>query len=59
LLSGTLAAKIEKRDLTETARLATAFAVVAVTHIGAGLPETAQLSDIAARITINHFHPSH
>jgi 1-phosphofructokinase len=53
LLSGTLAAKIERRDLSEVARLATAFAMVAVTHIGAGLPADANLEEIAAGVSID------
>jgi 1-phosphofructokinase len=53
MLSGMVAGKIEKRSLTACARLATAFSVVAVTHIGAGLsPETA-LASIEGQVQIN------
>ena len=38
MLSGMVAGKIENRSLKACARLATAFSVIAVTHIGAGLP---------------------
>jgi 1-phosphofructokinase len=54
MLSGTLAAKIEQRDLAQVARLATAFAVVAVTHIGAGLPQSVRLSEIEAQVTLKN-----
>jgi 1-phosphofructokinase len=53
LLGGALAAKVERRDPADAARLATAFAVVAVTHIGAGLPVGVRLDEIAARVTLN------
>lgn len=52
LLSGTLAAGIERRDPADAARLATAFAVVAVTRIGAGLPADVKLEEIAAGVGV-------
>lgn len=46
MLAGVIAGKIENRALMECARLATAFSVVAVTHIGAGLPERTAVAEI-------------
>jgi 1-phosphofructokinase len=46
MLSGMVAGKLEARSLEACARLATAFSVVAVTCIGAGLPQPLSLSAI-------------
>ncbi len=53
MLSGTVAGKIENRSLKACARLATAFAVIAVTNIGAGLPPAASIQSIAGQIKLN------
>jgi hypothetical protein len=50
MLSGTVAGKIEGRSLSGCARLATAMSVVAVSHIGAGLPPAASLESIERRV---------
>lgn len=52
MLSGMVAGKIERRPLTACARLATAFSVVAVTHIGAGLNPKTALASIEEQVQI-------
>jgi 1-phosphofructokinase len=52
MLSGMVAGKIEKRSLKACARLATVFSVIAVTHIGAGLPPATSLQSIADHIQL-------
>lgn len=53
MLSGMVVGMIEKRSLASCARLATAFSVVAVTHIGAGLPPNSSLKSIEEKVTLN------
>lgn len=54
MLSGMVAGKIENRSLKACARLATAFSVIAVTHIGAGLPAAeASLESIERQVQLN------
>jgi 1-phosphofructokinase len=53
MLSGMVAGKIENRSLKECARLATAFSIVAVSHIGAGLPPAISLPSIESQVEIN------
>lgn len=53
MLSGMVAGKIENRSLKACARLATAFAVIAVTHIGAGLPRATSLESIEAEVQLD------
>jgi 1-phosphofructokinase len=53
MLSGMVAGKIENRSLKACARQATAFSVIAVTHIGAGLPPAAALQSIAGQVQVN------
>jgi len=50
MLGGMVAGRIEDRSLIDRARLATAFSVVAVTHIGAGLPERSALEAIEGQV---------
>jgi 1-phosphofructokinase len=52
MLSGMVAGKVENRSLRECARLATTFSVIAVTHIGAGLPPSAALETIESQIQL-------
>jgi 1-phosphofructokinase len=52
MLSGMVAGKIENRSLKACARLATAFAVIAVTNIGAGLPPAAALQSIEGQVQL-------
>lgn len=52
MLSGMVAGNIENRSLKACARLATAFSVIAVTNIGAGLPSAAGLQSIAAQVQL-------
>jgi 1-phosphofructokinase len=54
MLSGMLVGKIENRSLEDCARLATAFSVIAVTTIGAGLPSVTALESIQPQVTITH-----
>jgi len=53
MLSGMVAGKIENKSLKECARLATAFSIVAVTHIGAGLPPAKSLDSIECQIQLD------
>lgn len=53
MLSGLVAGKIENRSLMDCARLATAFAVIAVTRIGAGLVSVTALESIQNQIQLN------
>jgi len=53
MLSGMVAGKIENRSLKECARLATAFSIVAVTHIGAGLPPATSLKSIECQVQLD------
>lgn len=53
MLSGMVAGKIENRTLTACARLATAFATIAVSRIGAGLPSVQALESIERQIQVN------
>lgn len=53
MLSGMVAGKIENRSLKDSALLATVFSVIAVTHIGAGLPSAVSLKSIANQIHVN------
>jgi 1-phosphofructokinase len=53
MLSGMVAGKIENRSLKACARLATAFSIIAVTNIGAGLPSTAELQSIEGQVQLN------
>jgi len=53
MLSGMVAGKIENKSLKECARLATAFSIVAVTHIGAGLPPATSLDSIECQIQLD------
>lgn len=52
MLSGMVAGKLENRSLQGCARLATAFSVVAVTHIGAGLAPDTPLASIEGQIAL-------
>jgi 1-phosphofructokinase len=53
MLSGMVAGKIENRSLKACARLATAFSVIAVTHIGAGLSPQTSLESIERQVQLN------
>ena len=53
MLSGMVAGKIENRSLRACARLATAFSVIAVTSIGAGLPPAASIESIEKQVQLN------
>jgi 1-phosphofructokinase len=52
LVAGIVAGKIRGLDLAECARLATAFATVAVTRIGSGLPSLEAVQAGLAQVTI-------
>jgi 1-phosphofructokinase len=53
MLSGMVAGKIENRSLKACAQLATAFSVIAVTNIGAGLPSAASLESIEGQVQLH------
>jgi len=53
MLSGMVAGKIENRSLKACAQLATAFSVIAVTTIGAGLPSAESLESIAGQVQLH------
>jgi len=53
MLSGMVAGKIENRSLKACARLSTAFSVIAVTSIGAGLPSAESLESIAGQVQLH------
>lgn len=52
MLGGMVAGKIENRSLKSCARLATVFAIVAVTHIGAGLPQEISLESLESEVQL-------
>jgi 1-phosphofructokinase family hexose kinase len=52
MLSGMVAGKIENRSLKSCARLATVFSIVAVTHIGAGLPPDTSLESLESKVRL-------
>jgi 1-phosphofructokinase len=52
MLSGMVAGKIEHKSLSDCARLATAFSVVAVSNIGAGIPSLIALRAIEGQVKI-------
>ncbi len=52
MLSGMVAGKIEHKSLSDCARLATAFSVVAVANIGAGIPSLIGLRAIRDQVKI-------
>lgn len=53
MLSGMVAGKIENRTLTGCARLATAFSVIAISRIGAGLPSVSVLKSMERQIQVH------
>ncbi|MCP3942137.1 MAG: 1-phosphofructokinase [Desulfobacteraceae bacterium] len=53
MLSGMVAGKIEHKSLGECARLATAFSVVAVSNIGAGIPSRTDLDSIRLKVELD------
>mgnify|MGYP001815840351 FL=1 len=52
MLSGMVAGKIEDKSLSDCARLATAFSVVAVSNVGAGIPSLPELKTIEDQVKI-------
>ncbi len=52
MVAGTVAAKLQALPLTECARLATAFSMNALTHIGSGLPSVQAVELDMQRVTI-------
>ena len=52
MVAGTVAGKIRGLSLAECARLATAFSMTAISHIGSGLPSIAAVQSAQARVTI-------
>jgi 1-phosphofructokinase len=52
MVAGTVAGKIRGLPLAECARLATAFSMTAISHIGSGLPSLAAVEAARARVTI-------
>ena len=52
MVAGTVAGKIRGLSLAECARLATAFSMTAISHIGSGLPSIAAVEAAQERVTI-------
>lgn len=52
MVAGTVAGKIRGLSLAECARLATAFSMTAISHIGSGLPSIAAVQTARERVTI-------
>jgi len=52
MVSGMVAGKIRQQSFGECARLATAFAVSAISRVGAGLPDQATLKNIMEQVVI-------
>jgi 1-phosphofructokinase len=52
MVAGIVAGKIRNLALAECARLATAFSVTAISHIGSGLPSVEAVQSARERITI-------
>jgi 1-phosphofructokinase len=52
MVAGTVAGKIRGLSLVECARLATAFSITAISHIGSGLPSIAAVEAARERVTI-------
>jgi 1-phosphofructokinase len=52
MVAGTVAGKIRGLSLAECARLATAFSMTAISHIGSGLPSIAAVEAARERVTI-------
>lgn len=53
MVAGTIAGKIRGLSLSECARLATAFSMIAVSHIGSGLPSIAAVEAARERVSIH------
>ncbi len=58
MVAGIVAAQARGYDLEATARLATAFAVDAISRVGAGLGDPATLADLARRIAVSAAMPA-
>jgi 1-phosphofructokinase len=56
MVAGTVAGKIRGLTLAECARLATAFSVTAISHIGSGLPSVDAVQSAQERITIRDLY---
>ncbi len=56
MVAGTVAGKIRGLALAECARLATAFSVTAISHIGSGLPSAEAVQSARERITIRDLY---
>ncbi|MFN2290610.1 MAG: 1-phosphofructokinase [Anaerolineae bacterium] len=52
MVSGMVAGKVQGSSLTECARLATAFSVDAITHVGSGLPSMASLRGFMDQVIV-------
>jgi len=53
MVSGMVAGKIAGRSLADCARLATAFSVIAVTSVGAGIPSLERLVELEKQVQLN------
>lgn len=56
MVAGLVAAHIQGLSLAETARLATAFSLVGITHIGAHLPDLNDLRSFAQQVELKQVH---
>ena len=57
MLSGVVAGKIGRLPLAECARLATGFALGAITRVEPGLPSTTEIEALMHQVSIEPFDP--
>jgi 1-phosphofructokinase len=57
MVAGLVAARLRGLSLTESARLATAFSVDAISHIGAGLSAPANIAVLSEQVQIESLAP--
>ena len=56
MVSGTVAGKVQGYSLAECAQLATAFSLVAITNVGAGIPSLDALETFRSQVTIKQLN---
>lgn len=52
MVSGTVAGKVQGASLADTARLATAFSLTAITHLGSGLPSLETVENFVSQVKV-------
>ncbi len=58
MVAGLVAAQIQGLTLAESARLATAFSLVGITHVGAHLPDLDNLQSFVNQVQLIQVHPA-